>query len=469
MMVFIWLIVLLCAVHAQQEIRIGGILTLPTFDALVKAAEMAVSDINNDQSVLPGYNLVLDMRNTSGSGSPVETALSHVDYFVNTAPVAMLFGPAYSSLTLPTAARSSNYSLIQLSPLSADPALANKTIYPYFFRLMANVMEFSPAVVGFIQHFGWKNVAIIKESRTPYDALADAVNADLKKAGVNVGTVATYSDSDPAAALSEILATEIKVIFVSTFQSKYKFIMCEAFKKGMYGSKYLWIKAPSPVLNMWEFYGRGDVPSDCTAQEVVSSMEGDVHLWVQDLLDLDAEPELKDTVSGRDAKAFVDDIRSSTPFGFRDAILTQSYDAIWSIALALNNSLPALPGNPGTKMERLYGRGASEIISSEMKKMKFTGLSGHVAFKASGDREGDIVIQQVINGTIESHIAVSHEENGERTLIFEMSDKEIWQSKGGVKPVDLVTGSGGALLPTRLCVVALATSSLLTVMAAVLP
>ena len=94
------------------------------------------------------------------------------------------------------------------------------------------------------------------------------------------------------------------------------------------------------------------------------------------------------------------------------------YDGVWSLALALNNSIPRLNEIGLDLVDYTYGhREATDIIRDEVLKLHFQGASGHISFSQdTGFTSGSIPLHQVMDGT--SVPIGNYKEETEELVIF---------------------------------------------------
>ncbi|CAI8051035.1 hypothetical protein GBAR_LOCUS27986, partial [Geodia barretti] len=95
-----------------------------------------------------------------------------------------------------------------------------------------------------------------------------------------------------------------------------------------------------------------------------------------------------------------------------------TYDGVWSLALALNNSIPRLNEIGLDLVDYTYGhREATDIIRDEVLKLHFQGASGHISFSQdTGFTSGSIPLHQVMDGT--SVPIGNYKEETEELVIF---------------------------------------------------
>ena len=102
------------------------------------------------------------------------------------------------------------------------------------------------------------------------------------------------------------------------------------------------------------------------------------------------------------------------------------YDAVWSLALALNSSIPRLNEIGVDLSNYTYGqKKATDIILKEVVKLSFEGASGHVSFhKKNGYTSATVSLEQVVNN---ASVVIGYYDEDKKQLLI-VGDSEFVES-----------------------------------------
>ncbi|XP_048580752.1 gamma-aminobutyric acid type B receptor subunit 2-like isoform X2 [Nematostella vectensis] len=302
----------------------------------------------------------------------------------------MILGAGYSSCSTVVASLTGldYWKIPQISYASTSPELSNKAFYPNFYRTIPADTSFNAPRIAILKEFNWSHAAIIYQEEDIHRAAVEHLQEEFLKNNIHRITSEGFRDS-PATQMATLKKRDARIIFGNFFGSGARKVFCEAYKLGMYGSRYQWIILGYIEKNWWLPQG---AYSDCTAEEVLKAANSLLmtdYLWhaTDDMF----------TVSGKTVKRFFEEYDNKVPAALRDEHAGYAYDAVWTMALALNRSIAR---NPGLRLDLLpYGdNSTNHVMIQELALMNFTGVTGPVAFTSTGDRIGDTNIFQLIDG-----------------------------------------------------------------------
>ncbi|CAH1794093.1 unnamed protein product, partial [Owenia fusiformis] len=157
---------------------------------------------------------------------------------------------------------------------------------------------------------------------------------------------------------------------------------CQIYKSGMYGRRYQWIYTMD--TEDWLDVIKA---KQCTPEEVQMAFDGSIYIGM-DLLgsenatDTGMNSSEYNTMIQRKARlAYPNDTRSTSPWS------PLSFDAMWTIALTLNNSITRLAErNRSLETFSYQDNVTSSVFFQEMRKLEFIGVTGPVMFTDRGER-----------------------------------------------------------------------------------
>lgn len=324
---------------------------------------------------------------------------------------------------LTAALTSNNFNLVQVSYSANTPVISNINLFPKFYRTVPSYLSYHATVAAVMRHFDWLHVGVIHKDSTFYTIALEALNLYLLSSisGARLlSTQGVISHLD----LEETSNARIFIVFAP--ENMAPAILCAADHLGMTGPRYQWILLGNYEENWWK---RKTVLSPVLRQVFCS--EQDMQKAIESTLILTHE--LKDEGMSRATQMIQGELTkkefwskfitffNSSDFDIERAIWVPStYDAVWSIALALNKSLTTTDSN--------LNIGLSAQLNSAMETVDFQGASGRVKFTPRQHSQYPLAtrISQMQDGKI-VFIGVHNERNDTLSLNNDLR----WQSATG--------------------------------------
>ena len=238
-----------------------------------------------------------------------------------------------------------------------------------------------------MRHFDWLHVGVIHEDSTFYTIALEALNMYFRNNIPGARLLATQGVTSHLDLESTVADTRIFIVFAP--ENMAPAIMCAADRLGLTGPRYQWILLGNYVEDWWK---HRTVLSPLLRQKVFC-LEQDMQRAIESTLILTQE--LKDEGMSRATQMIQGELTkeefwsefitffNATNFDMERATWVPStYDAVWSIALALNKSLTTIIGsNLSTDGSTVAGLSAQ--LNSAMEMLDFQGASGRVRFTPS--------------------------------------------------------------------------------------
>lgn len=357
-------------------------------------AQLAVNDINSRKDILPGYKIALLAEDTK---SDVSTGMEKLLYHLFECPTkVMVLGASTSYVTTYTAAVSRRWNLVQISFSATDPALSNKSKFPWFFRTSLSTEVYSQAFIKLMQNFQWFNFSVIQESYRLFTSTEETMKRYLNNTDITINTVETF-DNNLENAIAKLKSKDARIIYVAAFENKARQAVCAAFRNNFYGPRRVWILqgyysnrwyeindtkcSASEILQVIDGYFT-IAPSHYNGNDTVSKMSiSDVYCRYKTLRNQSCDPHYKDNS--------VDDLQGLH-------YMPLAYDAMWAVALALHKTLTDLKasGSGGLENFTYTNTKLAEKIYENMRNVSFRGISGDIAFSPKGDRVATVSVFQ---------------------------------------------------------------------------
>ncbi|XP_068150223.1 uncharacterized protein [Drosophila tropicalis] len=360
-------------INDSVTLYIGGIFPLNVssrrYKNIEKAAQMAITAINNNRTILPGYNLGIWINDGACKSDLV---LKEFIHYYNQPNVLGVLGPACSETVQPIASISKHMNMMVISYSAESVAIFDREAYPYFFRTIGTDWLFIDAYLEIMNIFGWNRVAILtEESHTTMEYIS-YMKSKMKIHNLTLifnqkcNTVATAIEIREH--LHKLKKAQAKIIIANIYGQNAAMAICEAIKLKMTQKQdYVWF-FPSWVLSDLTSW-RGYIDNSCTASEFYNAIDG--HFSVRHFPFGDRKSQMQE---GQFIETWIDTYKSSDEFVSNYAGYT--YDAVWTYALAAHKLLQknkhAVNGLRTSDVTKLFAQFIQET--------EFEGLSGKVSF-----------------------------------------------------------------------------------------
>ena len=380
----------------------------PSFDggpSLFLAAQLAVERINNRSDILEEYTLEL-IQGDSGCDVQLKTAAAFVEHVLTgEKQIIGMVGPACSTAGLllgPLTGRD-QIALINVH-IAASPLLEDRQKYPFSFGTLDSSNTFVDSLIAMMRMNNWGKVAVLyDESRAFYYSTQLAFEqrvSDLSGYAIEYSSavLTTYIPFD------DLRSVGVRIVILLVGPDFLNNILCLAYHDDFLFPAYQFIAISETVLvdelNQIEFrLDRRQV--SCSREDVLKAVNGSI------IIDFETSPRNKSEKSLRVGLSFEEfDYqyrRSVDRNGLTPNIFAPAYhDAVWSLALALDDSIKAL--NKLNFSLSQYGFGHSyvtNIIQQQLFELEYVGVSGTVKFdNLTGYSRRTVEIFQVENNSM---------------------------------------------------------------------
>ena len=424
----------------------------------IPAAQLALDHINN-HTILEGYRLELQQ---TISGCDKDRAV--IQYMKNVVlqpeerPIA-IFGPGCSDSTLPVAYLTSRDTsrIVQISYGATSPSLSNIQAFPYFFRTVMPNSALSRTMVSLLRHLDWKNIATLYEDDNIFRSTALNLHGEVSKSieGGKVLHSLLVSNDTLKFDLQQIRRSKARIVFAFVADTTAREILCLALHLDMIYPRYVWV-FPEHYVPFWNI-GRNETFKDCTYQDLQKAANGTLGVTFRTV----TTNRSREVVSGINFNQFHSQYESRLERFVADRkwngsvsaslqfYRTVTYDAVWALALALNDTEKILNEvhNLSLKNYREYPHLISDILKGRMEKQEFQGTSGLVKIEDQHFSYLPVYISQAVwDGSVTYRQLGQHETS---STDIEFTEEFIW---GDEPPDDEFTISYDSPLGTALSI-----------------
>uniref|UniRef100_A0A0K0EAR5 G_PROTEIN_RECEP_F3_4 domain-containing protein n=1 Tax=Strongyloides stercoralis TaxID=6248 RepID=A0A0K0EAR5_STRER len=362
----------------------------PGGQACLPAVQLALEDVNNDQTILKGYEVKLHHYNSKCKPGLAAKQLFELLY---NPPVKLILLSGCSPVTTVIAEAAPVWNLVVLSYGASSPALSNRARFPTLFRTHPSANMHNPTRIKLFEKFKWKRITILQSVEEVFTSTAKDLEEECRKKDIRVDKQSFYGD--PTDAIKTLVRQDARIIVGLYYVTEARRVLCQAYKHGLYGRKYVWFLI-GWYADTWYLPIR-DEQLNCTAKQMEEAAQ--YHFTTESIM---LRKDNKKAISGITGAKFLQRLKkelNTNPAetgGYPEAPL--AYDAVWALALALNCTLNNI-GDSTLVEEFTYN---NTIVAGQIfdcvKNTQFQGVSGKVMFSEAGDRIARTQIEQMQNG-----------------------------------------------------------------------
>lgn len=357
-------------------------LTAPFDDGhdIAPAAYAAVEQVNNRSDLLSNYTVEL-IRVDGGCSIIERTVVGFNELACSCEPIVGIVGPSCGL----SAEKVSRMAGIRRFPMVSihygeEDMLGNRFEYPYAFGILGSSSMFADAFVELIKCNRWTKIAILRsEDNVDSKIVSSRIQEFLSN---TEGFEIAYSMgvSNQYIPFTELKSYYVRIIIILASPETTLRALCIAHYEGMMYPNYQWIfrERISSDFHSTSFFYNGEFYS-CSERDIASSLNGSINLALNALSEYVAD----DNTTYQDYMMHyhLQKKKYSERFGVKsvDTLWARGmYDAVWSMAFALNNSVQNLDIDltqvkPGNIL-------LAQSIQKNMFKVSFQGISGTISF-----------------------------------------------------------------------------------------
>ena len=364
----------------------------PSWDegpTLYLSEQFAVELINKNNSILRGFTLEL-LQGDSGCNIRPKANQAFFDNVLYRHSPLGIVGPGCSNSAMTVSSLSGRRELSILTiHVAGSLLLSNRTLYNYSFGTLDSTEVFVQASLSLMRRNSWEPVGMLyDESRLYYASTVRRFEEELRSANFSHFSSAVYDTFIP---LDVIVKDNIRVIFLFVGPDYLSRIFCLAYHLDLLYPIYQFVivSRVTDEIQPLSFKYVGNTIT-CTEGEIAKVINGSLIIHYQ------LESSENTTDIGLSYNQFFD-IYNQRVFEYNtlnalsqnksDKLIKTSFwaasffDAIWSMALALNSSVETtgLLSNSGN----VYGSELADILRKNLLEQDFRGLSGRITYNCS--------------------------------------------------------------------------------------
>ena len=377
----------------------------PSWDegpTLTLAAELAIEHINANPNILPNFNLTI-VQADSGCNIKSKAYLALIrDNLMSGEPVVGMIGPgcSVSASIIGELSGKDQLSLVNVH-IAGSLLLANRNKYPFSFGTLDSTEVFVETLIELIKRNKWNHVsALYDESRLYYYSTIQVMENQTKdNPDSNYFYSAVYNTYIPL----NIIQNNYKVILLFVGPDFLSKILCLAWKYRM-------------VYPVYQFVIVSRVVEEIKAvnftynNELVTCNSVNIHQMITNMLIIHYQLKPFNVSMATDSGLCYEEFIET----YHHAVLNSSlnprkewenytsiepsfwassyFDAVWSLALALNNSMDSV----NLSAYRFGHLSDAEILRKKLLELNYMGVSGHITFdNTTGYVQRNVEIYQI--------------------------------------------------------------------------
>lgn len=363
----------------------------PSWDegpTLYLSEQLAVELINKNDSILCGYTLEL-LRGDSGCNIRSKANQAFFNNVLYSQPARSplgIIGPGCSNSALTVSALSGRRELSILTiHIAGSLLLANRTMYDYSFGTLDSTEVFVQASLALMRQNNWKPVGVLyDESRLYYASTVRRFEEELRSANLSYISSAVYDTFIP---LDVLVHDNIRVIFLFVGPDFLSKIFCLAYHLEILYPIYQFVIVSRVTDEIQPLsFKYVDKTVTCTEHDIATVINGSLIIHYQlesneNITDIGVSHEqfleiYKRRVSEYNTNALS---QNQTDKLIKTSFWAASFfDAVWSMALALNSSVESI-----NSTGHVYGSELADILKENLMEQDFKGLSGRIMYNHS--------------------------------------------------------------------------------------
>lgn len=332
-------------------------------------------------------------------------------------PFAVL-GPACSEATKIVASLNSQqyFGVVHVSFGALSPILSDTNHFTHFYRTVPSYSSYNNHILALMNYFDWQIIGIVHEVEsfhtTALENLAELFMTKNSSANIQVsldlqGHLGVNRD--------RIITSDVRVNIAMVSERNATATMCAAYLNGQTGPNFQWILLGEFIGGWWKTDSTQQaIP--CTNEEMMSAVESVI--IISNSIHVMSVEEQFSSITGQGQSEFWNEferrLENNTGLTFKMAQTTrvlQSYDAVWSIARALNvtlakgnfprveNSSYNLESFTTPRVDKLH-----DTLNRNMKILTFNGTSGKIKYTSeiNSQQNPTAIIYQMKSGEMVS-------------------------------------------------------------------
>lgn len=370
---------------------------------IAPAAYLAIEQINNRSDILSEYQIEV-IRLDGGCTVTGRTVVGVSELACSCKPIVGIIGPSCgtSALLAGKLTNRDEFSVVTLH-YGEKSIFGDNTMFPFAFGMLGSNIITIQAFTDLILQNHWTRIVLLySEDDEDLREVSTGIEKNIKTTtGYEVSyTSPIHEDFIP---LEEIRDSYARVIIVLASAESTLYTLCRAYHNGMIFPKYQWVFKERFDYDFEEtsFRYDGGMQYDCTDANINDSVYGSINfVWSA----VSAENNRTNTDVGLTSTEYQQQydqqrVRYMQEYNVNSTITewaTGFYDAVWSLALALNSSLTEVDMNlthtiTGSKT-------LAETIVRHMLRVDFQGISGRVKFdsKTGSNVAGELNVYQFV-------------------------------------------------------------------------
>ena len=349
--------------------------------SLLAGVDVALEIINQRSDILPGYRLTYVAANSACTyGTRAVVALAE-NTFHSEGNVAGIVGPACSgaaSAVAPLIARDDQVNMLQVT-IATSPLLTGE-VYPNTYLALSSALVYVEIFIELLEKYDWSRVGVFFEMNRFY-FLSTFRPFQERVPSNRMGFVTGIDDF--FLPVVQARNEQMRVLFVFAGGTLTLRMMCIAFHEGVMYPRHQWIFHDKNILFYLKevsFTLQGK-HFHCTREQIQRALEGAI--FARYALERDPQSDTTEFIGDISYAEYLVRYKQKLTEGNEfDEYANAYYDAMWTMALSLNNSMAWFEGHNLSLSDHNYKNiDATEEIRRQLLDLSFNGITGLIEYK----------------------------------------------------------------------------------------
>lgn len=362
---------------------------------ITPAVYLAVEQINNRSDILKEYHIEV-MRLDGGCTVTERTVIGVNELVCSCTPVVGIVGPSCgrSAITVGKLTNRNDFSVITFH-YGEKNVLGNQTAFPFAFGMLGSNRITIQAYTDLVLQNHWTRIVLLyPDDGDDFREVSIGIQRNIKNIpGYDVSYISSVNFT--FIPLTEIRESYARVIILLTSAELTLHTLCRAYHNGMIFPKYQWVFKERHSLDFHEIsFSYDGMQYDCTDENINNSVFGSINfVWsavTPDNNRINTDVGLTSAEYGQlYDQQIVRYMHEYNVSSTKTLWASGFYDAVWSLALALNSSLARLGS-----MNLSQAVTGSKILAQEVRSHLFDiDFQGYLGGSNSITKQAPILVE----------------------------------------------------------------------------
>ncbi|XP_064388320.1 gamma-aminobutyric acid type B receptor subunit 2-like [Halichondria panicea] len=340
--------------------------------SVLAAVRLSLDIINNRSDILSGYSLHYTLTYSGCSGSDlVDKAFTQLDGRPDSCKKLGLITAGCTSTSLISSYVGNHFNVPEIlcsQTVQSDARDLN------VFRTHPSKLVLVPALVSIIASYEWTKVALMVENKQEYTPIIKELKEEVMDLNITFSVTTIDLQRDSLKVIGscgkDIFDSDVRIFILVMSSEMTRHLLCQAFKQSVKYPKHEFVLVSEQNSNWWVSSQSEDGRYGCSSNQRADVLSHSLGLQLnQDYIvrkqqNISEDADISNFTRGSQAK--------------------YCYDAVWTLALALNKTVTEFGD-----IDCTYQDSQMDQLYNNIQETDFIGKTGHVRFTNGGERLTD--------------------------------------------------------------------------------